>query len=328
MTRSDDYLWDRSGEDPEAARLEALLAPLAHRAPLDELRMRRPRRSRAPIYVAAGIAAALAVVVLWRVTSKDAATCAGSTGFTFTAQGGNVACGAASVASGELPVGTVLDTGAHTAELAISTIGKAQLGANTRVRLEHTSGNRHQLYLAQGHMHARVSAPPRIFAVSTPSANVTDLGCEYTLDIDAAGAGWLDVITGKVELETEEHTIVVAPAGTRVRMLAGRKPGVPLSHRAGPEITAALRDFEATSTADALARVLAASTIADVITVANLAVIVPADRKRTVLERLAALVAPPQDLAIDEALSDPALFEMWFDEAVLVHLGVAAAKTP
>jgi hypothetical protein len=35
-TKSDDYLWDRSGDaDPETAQLEELLAPLAHAEPLD-----------------------------------------------------------------------------------------------------------------------------------------------------------------------------------------------------------------------------------------------------------------------------------------------------
>ncbi len=36
MSKPDDYLWDRSGPaDPEVARLEQLLAPLAHDRPLD-----------------------------------------------------------------------------------------------------------------------------------------------------------------------------------------------------------------------------------------------------------------------------------------------------
>ena len=45
---------------------------------------------------------------------------------------------------------------------------RAELGAQTRVRLERMSAQRHELLLERGRMHARVSAPPRIFAVATP----------------------------------------------------------------------------------------------------------------------------------------------------------------
>ncbi len=43
---SNDYLWDRSGPpDPDTRQLEELLAPLAHDAPLDELRLAKGRRA-------------------------------------------------------------------------------------------------------------------------------------------------------------------------------------------------------------------------------------------------------------------------------------------
>ena len=42
---SNDYLWDRSGPaDPDAKQIEELLAPIAHDAPLDELRLAKGRR--------------------------------------------------------------------------------------------------------------------------------------------------------------------------------------------------------------------------------------------------------------------------------------------
>src|SRR5262245_3511529 len=101
MSKSDDYLWDRSGDvDPDVARLEELMLPLAHREPLDELRLRR-RRSRMPILIAmVGAAAAVLVLVWWRwprtEITQPVATCTGTTGFKLTAQGGAVACNGAS----------------------------------------------------------------------------------------------------------------------------------------------------------------------------------------------------------------------------------------
>ncbi len=326
MPKSDDYLWDRSGRvDPEIARLEALLSPLRHDAPLDEVRLRR-RRARTPIVLAivTAVAATVALAVWFRSRSgvADEVACNGSTGFAFAAKAGTVACGGVAVERGVLPIGTVLDTGAHGADLAIADIGTAELGANTRVRLDRTSAARHELHLEVGSMHARVSAPPRIFAVTTPSAHVTDLGCEYSIEIDGSGAGVIHVVTGKVELETGTGTVVVAPAGSHARLLPGRRASLPLSDRARPELIAAVRALEA-GAADGITQVLAVATVGDAITVANLAQVAPQLHRRAILERLAELVPPPQQLTVDEALADGALFEMWFDEVVLIHLGVS-----
>jgi len=326
MKNSDDYLWDRSGDpDPDVARLEDLLSPLCHDAPLDELRARRPRRTWIVVTTLA-VAAAVALIAWWRWPRAGEAppqlACAGSAGFSFTAKGGDVACNGAEVATGVLPIDGVLDTGAHEAELAIANIGTAQLGAKTRVRLQRTDASRHQLYLERGTMHARVDAPPRIFAVATPSGDVTDLGCEYTLEIGADGGGRIHVLSGKVELEATNGSRVVAPQGTHAKLLPGRRASVPLADSAGDAIAKAVDEFDA-GTPDGLAHVLAAATRDDAITVASLARMVPAAQRRSVLEKLQTLVPAPQDLTIDEALADDDLFEMWFIEVELVHLGAS-----
>src|SRR5512146_155368 len=100
---SDDYLWNRSGPpDPELERLEQLLAPLGHDAPLDEL---RPRRRR-PWRIVGGVmlAAAVVVVLVLVLWPRHQAGCTGTTGFAFTGKGGDVTCGGARVAGGVLPV--------------------------------------------------------------------------------------------------------------------------------------------------------------------------------------------------------------------------------
>lgn len=322
MTKPDDYLWDRRGEDAEVARLEQLLSPLAHDAPLDELRLHR-RRARWPLWIgiATAVAAAFVLVLVWPRASGEGGACIGL-GMVFESEG-TVACNGEQLAIGVLPVGGQLATGAHQAEITIADIGTATLGANTIVRLDQTSiGKRHQLFLQEGKMHAKVLAPPKIFAVATPSAQVTDLGCEYTLEIDRTGAGSIHVLTGKVELETGGGAVVMAPAGTHGRLLPGRRASLPLSDRAGPQITAAVAELEA-GKPEAIDKVLAAATRVDAITIANLVRVAPATTKRRVLERLAQLVPAPQCTTIDEALEHADLFEMWFDEVYLVHLGAS-----
>jgi ferric-dicitrate binding protein FerR (iron transport regulator) len=336
MTKSDDYLWDRSGPaDPEVARLEELLAPLRHdpsATPLDEVRLARTKRSRARtiMLVSFATAAVAALIAVWQWPRGDddqpvASACASGDGFQFTARGGTVACGGAAVAGGVLPVGGTLDTGTSEADLAIADIGRAQLGANTRVRLDRTSAQRHQLFLERGHLHARVSAPPRLFAVATPSADVTDLGCEYTLDIDPTGAGSIRVQSGRVELQTATGTVVEVPAGMRAHLLAGRRPSAPFVEGASAQLVAALEAYEH-GAADGLDRVLAAASRSDALTIATLGTkLVAVGDKRKVFERLAQLATIPQHLTVDEVLEDPDFQEMWYGD-VLADYKIEHAK--
>ena len=325
MTKSDDYLWDKTGEaDPEVARLEALLSPLAHRAPLDEIRIRR--RSKLP-WISAGVAVLAAAAVLLIVfrdrpeprprPPETLACSAQATGFAFSASGGTVACGGASVPAGVLPIGGTLDTGLHEVELAIADIGSARLSAGTRIRLDGTSADRHQLYLEAGRMHAVVSAPPRIFAVATPSGQVTDLGCEYTLEVDQRGAGQVEVQSGMVELASSAGVVIVVPAGARARLLSQRRASLPLAKTAAPDLTAAVSDFEAGGSG--IDRILATAKVSDAITVANLARLVSPDQQRAVLDRLMELVPAPQDMSVDDVI-ELDLFDMWFDEIVFQQI--------
>jgi hypothetical protein len=322
MSKPDDYLWDKSGEDADVARLEELLAPLAHTAPLDELKLRT--KSRLPIFLIGGVLAAAAIVtiIVWprgeQAHPASYACGAQATGFAFTARGGSVACGGSTVPAGVLPVGGTLDTGAHEAELAIADIGSARLSPRTRVRLDATSADRHQLYLERGKLRAFVSAPPRIFAVGTPNGQVTDLGCAYTLEVDEAGAGSIEVDSGMVELEAANGRVIVVPAGASARLLAGRRASLPLARSATPQLALAVADFHR-GVAGARDRVLAAATASDAITVANLVRVVSAAERRTVLDRLSMLFAPPQDMSVED-VEQLDLFDMWFDEVVFAQI--------
>jgi len=322
MTKSDDYLWDRSGSpDADVARLEGLLGPLAHDAPLDELRLKRKRRL-VPWLAGAVVAIGAAVALVLVLRPGASAPCAGGTGFAFEGEG-TVTCNDGEVSAGVLPIGGTLDTGANSAVLRIADIGTAALGAQTRVRLDRTAADRHQLYLERGVLHARVVAPPRIFAVATPSTEVVDLGCEYEISIDDKGAGTIRVLSGKVELEHASGAVFVAPAHTRARLLPGRRASLPLVDNASAQLRAAVERWDGGGDVD---DVLAAATPGDAITIANLGWI-ESPRRRDVLTRLAELAPPPQQLTVEEAVGDRALYEMWFDEIALQFV-LATHKGP
>ena len=76
----------------------------------------------------------------------------------------------------------------------------------------------------RGTIHARIWAPPRFFFVNTPSAVAIDLGCEYTLQVDDAGAGLMRVTPGWVGFESDGRESFV-PEGADVRDAAGRRAG-------------------------------------------------------------------------------------------------------
>lgn len=322
---SDDYLWDRSGTpDPDVAKLEGLLSPLAHTAPLDEVRMRRPRRARWWI-AGALVAAAAAVAIYVALPRPGASSCRGGDGFAFEGLGGAVSCSGAQVTKGVLPVGGTLDTGSYGATLTIADIGHARLGANTQLRLARTDSERHQLALERGTMHAKVIAPPRLFAVTTPHAEVVDLGCEYDITIDDRGAGDIRVTNGLVELATKAGGVVVVPEGCAATILPGKQPGLPICAASTPAVRDAAVRYDR-GDAGAVDAILAAADRRDAVTLFALAA-VDEPRRRAILARLYELSPPPDAVIdVDSALVNADELATWRQDVLEIYLGLWAPK--
>ena len=134
---------------------------------------------------------------------------------------------------------------------------------------------------------------------------------------DETGVGSIAVSSGMVELASSGG-VIIAPAGTRARLLAGRKPSVPVIERAIPGLVDAVEAFES-GDLTAIDRVLGASGPEDAITVVSLAMLVPAAQKLTVLGRLAALVPPPDAITPDSAAVSPSELQRWRDAVVAAH---------
>jgi ferric-dicitrate binding protein FerR (iron transport regulator) len=306
---SDDYLWDRSGPpDPEIEKLEQLLAPLAHDKPL-----RRARR-RWPLFAAGGAVLAAAAVAIVLVLPKRNS----ETGFDFIAREGTVLVNQRAVSTGTLATGDVLDTRGSHVELQIADIGRAELAPDTQIRLERSDPSGRHLAIDRGRLHARVSAPPRLFVVSTPATRVTDLGCEYTIEVDATGTGSIHVESGQVELGTKSGAVAVAPAGTHAHIAPGDQPGLPVVDGASRELDLAAERFAATD-------VLALATARDAITVIDLAFIDPAHRADA-LARLAELAPPPAGVTPAGAAGDARQRARWRDDVLARYF--ASGKIP
>ena len=295
MSERPDYLWDRSGSpDPDVARLEQVLAPLRHRAPL---RLPGPaRRPRRAVAIGAGVAALAAAVILWAVVREPRrAACASApirAGMRFEAVAGAPRCGGVAIERGWLPAGAAIETAeGDRVRVDVADIGRVMLAGDSHLALVGTSAREHRLSLRRGSLHARVNAPPRLFVIETPAATAVDLGCEYDLSVGDDGSGVLRVVSGQVELEAPGRRVVV-PMGTQARIRAGRGPGTPVA-TARVAALGALVDRHDAGDAAALADLLVQSGPLDTATLWNLLAVDGADDRGRVYDRLAELAPPP-----------------------------------
>jgi len=304
---NDDYLWDRSGPpDPEVARLEQTLAPLRyrHRAGL-VLEARRPR-----ILWAAAAAAILAAVATWQVGLRPSPV----TAWQVTGLEGTVRLGGRHAeVSMALRSGQLLRTGADSQiTLQADQFGQIDVGSDSQLR---AASDQHVL-LDRGQLHAFIWSRPGVFQVATPSASAIDLGCEYTINVTAAGDGLLRVSRGWVAFQHKGHESFI-PAGAACVTRKREGPGIPYYEDASETLRQALSAFEMGDAA-ALDRILAAATPHDGLTLWHLLTRVPAGERARVYDRFAALVEVPSDVSRDGVLRlDAHMIDRCWDALVL-----------
>lgn len=310
-----DYLFDKSGQDPEVEGLEELLGAYRHRAPLGALPPPRPRRRMATAAIAVAAAAAIALWLWARPRPEPVLTtgeCAkDGPGFVFSVENGPARCDGAAATRGRLPVGAWLETtGAAVAEVRLADIGELALHGDSRLRLVGTGAGEHRLELARGKVTARVVAPPRLFVVDTPGATAFDLDCAYDLVVDDLGRTHLRVTSGAVSLEGNGKTSY-APALSEVIALPGRGPGIPVAFTATTELRDAVSRFDAGDPA-ALASIVALAGDTDTITLWNLLGRLSAEERLAVMTRLEALRPRPLEVRREAILEgDPEALERW-----------------
>jgi hypothetical protein len=297
----DEYLWDCTGEpDPDIARLENTLGRVRFDRPAPQMPARVRHLRLWSLGLAAAACLALTAGVWWfRQPPANAIWKIGS--------GENARA---------LAVGEWLTTDAASSlRLSAWRIGHVDLQPNSRLRLKTTRKTEQRLELAQGKIDAFITAPPRLFFVETPSAVAADLGCAYSLEVDADGNGFLHVTYGWVELADHGRTSLV-PSDAQCRTRKGLGPGTPHFPDATGTLRAALEklDFEHGGAA-ALGTVLAEARQRDSLTLWNLLARVSGEDRAQVYQRLAALVAPPKGVTREAVLRlEAGALDEWKDE--------------
>jgi hypothetical protein len=298
---SDEYLWDRSGPpDPEVVRLERLLGGLEQRMPSPALTVlaavprRRPSRAFALVFAAAAIVIGALVAATWIDRGHEPA------GWEVTRLDGTPEIAARPVADrATLGTGDWLRTGdGDRAAIAVGDIGEVQVDPGTSLRLLSARSGDYRLHLERGTVHALIWSPPGQFFVETPSSTAVDLGCAYTMTVDAAGVGTVRVTSGWVGFEWQGREAFI-PAGAVCLTRPGRGPGTPHYERQEDGFDAALDliDTGAGSRSDraaALTRVLEAAGPRDTVTLWHLLSRVDIGERDRVFDRLAAFVPPPE----------------------------------
>jgi ferric-dicitrate binding protein FerR (iron transport regulator) len=301
-----DYLYDKTGDDPAVTELEGLLGVYAHRAPLRDPAPRRRWRTAAT--VAGVLALALAVFVLW---PRGDVGCQGGNGFAFAVAGGPARCGGGVVSGGTLPIGAWLETsGSAVADVRVADIGNLTVHGDSRVRLVGTGATGHHMELARGRVEARVIAPPRLFVVDTPVATAVDLGCEYELVVEDDGRTRLRVRSGAVSLEGRGR-VAYAPMDTEVIAVPGRGPGTPVTLNASPALRAAVTRFD-DGDAAAVTAILEHAGLRDTITLWNLLSRTTGIDREAVVAGLDKLSPRPEGVPLEDVVAgDPGALERW-----------------
>jgi len=291
--------------------------------------LRRPLRS--PLIAAAAILLAVVGGATVGILSSFAAP---SRWAVQPLSGRPAVAGQALAARGALAAGEWLVTDSVSrARLTVGKLGTADIGPDSRVRLDRGGLTAHRLTVERGSLDAVIEAPPRLFFVRTPAVLATDLGCAYTLEVDSTGATTIHVTAGWVELG-EGGAVSLVPSGHEAYVEPGGRPGTPYPVELAPDARAALRRFDAGGGDPAdLDVVLAAQYTPShditlrrrsAITLWHLLQRVPADARPRVFEQLAALSAPPPGatregiLALDRRMLErwrADLSPMWSEEA-------------
>ncbi len=193
-------------------------------------------------------------------------------------------------------------------------IGEVDVEGGTRLRVLAVRQREQRFALERGTISARVSAPPRVFVVETPSAVATDLGCAYTLAVDSVGNGVLRVTAGIVAFGSPGRVAFV-PLGATVPTHAGRGPGVPYVDDAAPALRRALERVDsAPGDRTALAAALAAARADDGLSLWHLVARVDEAWRGAVFDRLAQLVPAPLGVTREGVVRlDRRMLDAWWN---------------
>ncbi|HEU5452519.1 MAG TPA: FecR domain-containing protein [Terriglobales bacterium] len=323
-----EYLWDNRGvPDPDVEHLHQLLISYRYNRPL-ELEVQRKRDWRRWRWPALGLAAAVvaiavaaAVLVLphakpaWRQPAA----------WQVQALSGAPVVGSASVQNAEMPVGETLQTGPNSSALVrIGRVGRMEVRPNSALRLTRSSGGHYDISLLHGTVSASTWAPPFTFKVDTQSGLVADLGCVFTVSVDADGVGMVRVSSGWVSVSGYRQALI--PAGAAAYLRPNHAPGTPFFEDSSPEFQDALQllDFsvqDEVARSATLTRLLATARRRDVYTLMRLLRQSSGSERERIVDRAMELLPPPPGVTREGILAgNERMSDAWYNQMGMTNV--------
>jgi FecR protein len=212
------------------------------------------------------------------------------------------------------PEGAWIQTASSTrARVKVGSIGAVDVDPDTRLRLGHVDPTQYRLALDRGSISARVTAPPRLFVVETPSSTLVDLGCAYHVQVDGQGTGQLTVTEGWTSLEWRGREALV-PAGASCPIRRGAGPGIPAFDDASPALKRALAAIDA-GDQGAIDVALSEARVRDTLSLWHVLTRTQGIDRQRVFDRLQTLVPMPDGVTRDEVLHlDAVALRKWREE--------------
>jgi len=245
--------------DPETQRLQLLLAPYSVKARgvADWMPKKAPAKSSVVKFakiMAAGLAASLLLFVghRYRLAWDEGQPW----------QVSSLSISETTLTSLVAPGGLLETNQQQSLSIDVARIGHMTLSPNSKLRLLETRANRHRVNLESGHLRATIWAPPGYFGVTTGTAELIDLGCDFELWKNTDGNGRVHVRSGWVAYKIGAYEVLV-PAGYEMKFNAQR-PFTPLRPDTNLDFAKAVRAFEqvAQPEVSAIALSLAADRVA------------------------------------------------------------------
>lgn len=293
---SNEYLWDRSGPpDPEIQHLEKILGPLRYSEGPRKVVVRRHA------WWPAAIAAMFMIgVAAWQFFPVPAAS--KTVWEVASVQGSPLLGRQPARPTASLYTGQVLRTdSASSVTLFADKFGSIDVSPDSELRVIESGMANQRLGLRHGQIHALIWAPARQFVLDTPSSRAIDLGCQYTLSVDADGNGILNVETGWVAFQFERReSFIPAGAACLTNRLLG--PGTPYFRDASEPLRDSLTAFDHSGDLAALRRVLSEARARDGLTLWHLLTRVPPTERAAVFDRFAQVVSLPALVTRENAL--------------------------
>jgi hypothetical protein len=288
-----DYLWDGTGEpDADLAEMEKALSTLRW-PPSRELPV--PRET----------VAHWRATAWWMTAAAGFVLLSGIFWFAYIHSSVKLTSWTLSFGGGKakpIYVGDVIETTeGRRGTIASEFVGRVDMEPKSLLRVLAATKDQQRLALDHGTIHALIWAPPKEFVVDTPAAKAVDLGCQYTLQVNRKGLGFLTVEVGWVAFDWR-GTESFIPAGATCSTRPGHGPDPPYFMDAPQTFQRALAEYEQDGSKQALFTVLESARKRDALTLWHLLQRVPSDEHGAVFDRLAELISMPPDVKRDAVL--------------------------